>query len=420
MTLNLSKIAHFQGEIIVPGSKSISNRVLLLSSLASGTTVIENLPTSDDVKVLLSALPLLGINAREKTTSIEIDGANGFYPIESAVLNLENAGTALRPLTAILAFGKGNFVVDGNEHMRKRPIKDLVEGLHQLSIDVKCPTGCPPIEIRTTGVDSGFVTISGQTSSQYLSALLLAAPLVRGELVIQMKDDPVSKPYIDMTISLMKAFGVGVKRTGYSEFKVQSQNYVSPGKFTIEPDASSASYFMAAGAISGPVKVKHLSHNSLQGDFQFVEVLKQMGAKVTYFDDSVLVERGSLRGIDIDMSNMPDAAMTLAVLALFAKGTTRITGIGNLRVKESERIRGLNNELSKLGAHVIEEQASLTITPPEKIQKATIETYDDHRMAMAFSLAAFGNEVEIQNPECTRKTYPGYFKDFLKLVTESG
>lgn len=423
MQITLQRCQAFQGAVQLPGSKSLANRLLLLSALAKGRTVLQSLPDADDVQVLLRLLPSLGIHVEVSGTSAVIEGAGGPFPVSQAILQVENAGTAMRPLVAVLCAGKGRFVIDGNEQMRRRPIGDLIRGLSELGLDVKGTenrTGsgvdlCPPVTITASGIPGGTARLSGNISSQFISALLLASPLAASPVTIQIEGDPVSKPYIDMTLQVMQQFGVSVGRSGYSSFVVPASVYQSPGTLTIEGDATAATYFMSLGALSGPVTVRSLYPDSLQGDVRYAAILERMGAHVEKSGDSITVSRGALRGIDIDMNDMPDAAMTLAVLALFASGETRIRNIANLRVKESERIRGLATELRKLGADVEETEDSLTVRPPRALMPAVIETYRDHRMAMAFSLASYGTDLTILDPSCVNKTYPGYFHDFTSV-----
>ncbi len=423
-SLFLKRHSSFRGEVNLPGSKSIANRALLLASLARGTTRLTGLPDADDVVVFQKNLPALGIQARSAGEGLEITGAGGAFPVSGATLNVDNAGTAMRPLAAALCAGNGRFVLDGNEQMRRRPIGDLVRGLAALGIEIHGtdaviqgrPEIVPPLTIHAKGIAGGRTNLSGNVSSQFISALLLAAPLAKGEITLEVPGDPVSKPYIDMTIAMMKQFGVDVSRERYSLFRVQPASYVSPGSYRIEGDATAASYFLSLGALSGPVTVRTIFADSMQGDVRFADVLSQMGAHVERNADSITVRRGTLRGLDIDMNDMPDAAMTLAVLALFCEGPTFIRNIANLRVKESERIAGLASELRKLGAQVEEGPDSLRVTPPAQLRSAEIETFRDHRMAMAFSLAAFGTDVTILDPGCVSKTYPSYFEDFKTVL----
>ncbi len=433
--LKIPRLRSIAGSVRLPGSKSIANRALLLAALAEGKTRVTNLPIADDVQILIRTLPELGIKTQSAepaglVTDLEIEGAGGPFTVSQASINVENAGTAFRPLTALLAAGEGEFVLDGNAQMRERPIRDLVDGLKMLGVDVACEAnGCPPVRLRAAGIAGGIVKMSGTVSSQYISAVLMASPFARErDLEIELPEEPVSKPYIDLTIDMMADFGVLVGREGYRHFRTAAgQSYHSPGKYAIEGDASAATYFLGAGALPGcgPVRVQGLGRDSRQGDVAFAELLREMGASVEY-GDGWIETRGAatpgarLRAIDRDMNDMPDAAMTAAVLALFADGESHIRNIANLRVKESERIRGLRTELEKLGAIVREEHDALHITPPSGgLRPARIETYKDHRMAMAFALAAFGTELEILDPACVGKTYTRFFDDFLPLTDHS-
>ena len=334
---------------------------------------------------------------------------------------LGNAGTVVRPLTAALTIGKGRFVLDGVQRMRERPIIDLVNGLKQLGAEVNCINGTdsPPVEVIANGLPGGTTRLSGAISSQYLSAILMASPYAKKEVQIEIKDKLVSLPYVEMTLQLMLRFGVSVENYKYKNFRVPRIPYRSPGKVYVEGDASSASYFLAGAAITGgPVTVKGCGTESLQGDSRFAEVLEKMGANVEWGEREISVSRSSLNGIDVDMNMMPDAAMTLAVTALFASGQTAIHNIHNWRVKETERLKAVSTELRKLGAEVEEGEDYLVIIPPKKIQNAEIETYEDHRMAMAFSLAACGDaSVTINDPGCVSKTFPRYFDVFSGLCS---
>lgn len=427
--LQIPRVQSFRGEVDLPGSKSIANRALLLSALADGTTELVNLPDSDDVNILKKGLVQLGTEIRESEnekysnrSAVTVRGCSGSFPASELKLNLGNAGTAMRPLVAVLSACHGNYILDGDEGMRKRPIKDLTSALRSLGVDIKCSeNGTPPVIINARGISGGRVAISGRISSQFITALLLAGPLVSGEyLALELDEEPVSKPYIDLTIRMMNDFGVKVTRKGYTNFNIPRSKYKSPEKYIIEGDATAATYFLAAGALpgSGPVTVDGLPDNSSQGDVGFADLLQKMGARITRGTDWIC-SRGpteALNGIDVDMNAMPDAALTLAVLALFARGETKIRNIENLRFKESERMQGLKKELEKLGAIVEEKRDQLSIQPPKKLKNTAISTYNDHRMAMAFSLASFGADIVIENPVCVNKTYPGYFKDFLALI----
>ena len=423
-SLILAPIKRISGRVDLPGSKSLSNRVLLLSMLAEGTTQIQNLLDSDDVRYMIGALEKLGITLQEtrEKNEISVEGCSGGIPNSDLELMLGNAGTAMRPLTAALTLGQGRYVLDGVPRMRERPIVDLVEGLQQLGAKVRLLNGPPgpPVEILAQGLPGGTARIKGSVSSQFLSAILMAAPGAEKDVTLEIDDTLVSVPYVEMTLALMERFGVHVENRDFQEFHIPGkQTYHSPGDFFVEGDASSASYFLAGAAITGgTVTVLGCGTESLQGDSKFAEVLEQMGAETQWQPHSVTVRGNTLKGVDLDMNRMPDAAMTLAVAALFAEGTTKIRNVYNWRLKETERMKAVTTELRKLGAEVEEGEDYLIIDPPDQIQSTEIETYDDHRMAMAFSLAACGAEsVTILDPGCVSKTFPDYF-EVLKSVSE--
>ena len=423
--LRLDPIRRISGSITLPGSKSLSNRVLLLAMLSEGETLIENLLDSDDVRRMVDALAKLKISYEEDRPNkkIRVRGVVGRIPVVEAKLFLGNAGTAIRPLTAALTLGHGRFVLDGIERMRERPIQDLLEGLNQLGAHVRSiyNTGCPPVEIIADGLLGGVTELSGAISSQYLSAILLTSPYAKTPVEIRIRDYLVSIPYVEMTIRLMSRFGVNVVVSeDFRNFYINApQNYQSPETYFVEGDASSASYFLAGAAITGgSVTVVGCGTESLQGDAQFAKVLEMMGAEVGWQANKITVQgSGNLKGIDVDMNEMPDAAMTLAVTALFAKGTTAIRNIYNWRLKETERLKAVSCELKKLGAFVEEGEDYIIIAPPRELMPAKISTYDDHRMAMAFSLAACGEvPITILNPTCVSKTFPDYFDQLSELT----
>jgi len=423
-TLTLQPIRRISGTVSLPGSKSLSNRILLLAALAEGTTEIRNLLDSDDIREMFGAFDQLGIEYTEDRAENRVAVTGQAGPIRSpgAELMLGNAGTAMRPLTAALTLGQGHFVLDGVPRMRERPIQDLVDGLAQLGASLRCTlgTGCPPVEIEADGLAGGTAHISGAISSQYLSALLMAAPYAHADVILNITDTLVSQPYVEMTLRLMERFGVLVRNDDFQRFHIHTgQTYRSPGVAHVEGDASSASYFLGGAAITGgTVTVEGCGTDSLQGDARFAEVLEQMGAKVHWQPNAVTVTGRKLRGVDVDMNRMPDAAMTLAVAGLFAEGPTAIRNIYNWRVKETERLEAVCTELRKLGSEVEEGRDYLVVTPPETLQAAAIDTYDDHRMAMAFSLAACGTvPVTINDPGCVRKTFPDYFDVLSRLVS---
>ncbi|MGA1165527.1 MAG: 3-phosphoshikimate 1-carboxyvinyltransferase [bacterium] len=423
--LRLDPIRRISGSITLPGSKSLSNRVLLLAMLSEGETFIENLLDSDDVRRMIDALAKLKISYEEDRPGkkIRVKGEGGRIPVEKAELFLGNAGTAIRPLTAALTLGHGRFVLDGIERMRERPLQDLLDGLNQLGAQVRSidNTGCPPVEIIANGLPGGVTKLSGAISSQYLSAILLASPYAQTPVEIRIKDHLVSIPYVEMTIRLMNRFGVNVDVSeDFKSFHINApQSYKSPKTYFVEGDASSASYFLAGAAITGgTVTVIGCGTDSLQGDAQFAKIMEMMGAEVQWEANHITVRgSGNLKGIDVDMNEMPDAAMTLAVAALFAKGTTAIRNIYNWRLKETERLKAVSSELKKLGATIEEGEDYIIIEPPEKLLSAEIATYDDHRMAMAFSLAACGEvPITILDPSCVSKTFPDYFDQLSKLT----
>jgi len=423
--LRLDPIRRISGSITLPGSKSLSNRVLLLAMLSEGETFIENLLDSDDVRRMIDALAKLKISYEEDRPGkkIRVKGEGGRIPVDKAEFFLGNAGTAIRPLTAALTLGHGRFVLDGIERMRERPIQDLLDGLNQLGAQVRSidNTGCPPVEIIANGLPGGVTKLSGAISSQYLSAILLTSPYAQTPVEIRIKDHLVSIPYVEMTIRLMNRFGVNVDVSeDFKSFHINApQSYKSPKTYFVEGDASSASYFLAGAAITGgTVTVIGCGTDSLQGDAQFAKIMEMMGAEVQWEANQITVRgSGNLKGIDVDMNEMPDAAMTLAVAALFAKGTTAIRNIYNWRLKETERLKAVSSELKKLGATVEEGEDYIIIEPPEKLLSAEIATYDDHRMAMAFSLAACGEvPITILDPSCVSKTFPDYFDQLSKLT----
>jgi 3-phosphoshikimate 1-carboxyvinyltransferase len=393
--------------------------------LSEGETFIENLLDSDDVRRMIDALAKLKISFEEDRPGkkIRIQGKGGRIPVNKAELFLGNAGTAIRPLTAALTLGHGRFVLDGIERMRERPIQDLLDGLNQLGAQVRSinNSGCPPVEIIANGLPGGVTKLSGAISSQYLSAILLTSPYAQTPVEVRIKDHLVSIPYVEMTIRLMNRFGVNVDVSeDFKSFHINApQNYKSPKTYFVEGDASSASYFLAGAAITGgTVTVIGCGTDSLQGDAQFAKIMEMMGAEVQWEANQITVRgSGNLKGIDVDMNEMPDAAMTLAVAALFAKGTTAIRNIYNWRLKETERLKAVSSELKKLGATVEEGEDYIIIEPPEKLLSAEIATYDDHRMAMAFSLAACGEvPITILDPSCVSKTFPDYFDQLSKLT----
>lgn len=423
-SLTLQPIARVDGAINLPGSKSVSNRALLLAALACGKTVLTNLLDSDDVRHMLNALSALGINytLSDDRTRCDITGNGGPLRASGALeLFLGNAGTAMRPLAAALCLGQNEIVLTGEPRMKERPIGHLVDSLRQggANIDYLEQENYPPLRLRG-GFTGGDIEVDGSVSSQFLTALLMTAPLAPEDTTIRVKGELVSKPYIDITLNLMKTFGVEITNHHYQQFVVKGgQQYHSPGRYLVEGDASSASYFLAAGAIKGgTVKVTGIGRKSMQGDIRFADVLEKMGATITWGDDFIACTRGELHAIDMDMNHIPDAAMTIATTALFAKGTTTLRNIYNWRVKETDRLFAMATELRKVGAEVEEGHDYIRITPPAKLQHADIGTYNDHRMAMCFSLVALSDTpVTILDPKCTAKTFPDYFEQLARMST---
>ncbi|EGE4659845.1 3-phosphoshikimate 1-carboxyvinyltransferase [Salmonella bongori serovar 48:i:- str. 94-0708] len=423
-SLTLQPIARVDGAINLPGSKSVSNRALLLAALACGKTVLTNLLDSDDVRHMLNALSALGVDytLSADRTRCEIIGNGGALRAKGALeLFLGNAGTAMRPLAAALCLGHNEIVLTGEPRMKERPIGHLVDALRQggANIDYLEQENYPPLRLRG-GFTGGDVEVDGSVSSQFLTALLMTAPLATKNTVIRIKGELVSKPYIDITLNLMKTFGIEIENHHYQQFAVKGgQQYQSPGRYLVEGDASSASYFLAAGAIKGgTVKVTGIGRKSMQGDIRFADVLEKMGATITWGDDFIACTRGALRAIDMDMNHIPDAAMTIATTALFAEGTTTLRNIYNWRVKETDRLFAMATELRKVGAEVEEGHDYIRITPPETLHHADIGTYNDHRMAMCFSLIALSDTpVTILDPQCTAKTFPDYFEQLARIST---
>lgn len=419
--LTLPQLAHCVGTLQLPGSKSLSNRILLMAALAEGDTVVHNLLVSDDTQYMIDALIQLGITIAEKGGAHVIEGRGGAFQHDTLQsLFLGNAGTAMRPLTAVLSAGHGSYELTGVARMYERPVGHLIDALRQQAVVIETlgNPDYPPLKIHAQGLSGGTVAVAGNISSQFLTALLMAAPLALNDTTITVTGHLVSRPYIDITLALLKQFGVVVEEPTPNCFKIAArQQYQSPGEILVEGDASSASYFLAAAAIAGgPVRVQGIGRASMQGDAAFAEVLANMGAVVTWSDHWIEVRRGKLCGIDMDLNAIPDAAMTLAVTALFAEGPTRIRNIANWRVKETDRLAAMQQELVKLGATVAIGEDWIEITPAAQYQDATIETYDDHRIAMCFSLAAFSTAtITLLDPGCTAKTYPNYFNDLLRL-----
>ncbi len=409
--------------IRVPGSKSLTNRALIIAALADGPSMLTRALDCDDTRVMVDSLQKLGLAVKHKQdkTTIRIEGCKGVIPKKEAELSIANSGTSLRFLTAMVASGRGTFRLDGSPRMRQRPVQDLLMALNGLGSDARSDlgTGCPPVTVKADMLDGGVCLIKGDVSSQFLSGLLMVLPYAKAATTVEVDGNLVSKPYVEMTLSVMEAFGVRIANHNFRRFNIEPSRYVGR-TYEIEPDASAASYFLAAAAIcGGSVTIEGLGRNSVQGDVGFIDILEFMGCSVDRGKDSLTVTGGGdLRGVDVDMNAISDTVMTLAVVALFASGMTRIRNVGHIRHKETDRIAAVATELRKLGASVDELPDGLVIFPPSQITPAAIATYDDHRMAMAFSLVGLKAEgITILDPGCVAKTYPKFWQDLAKLGT---
>ncbi len=400
--------------VSVPGSKSITNRALLIASLADGETGLTNALFSDDTLYFASALQTLGFDVQldKDDYEIRVKGRCGEIPAKKAELFVGNAGTAARFLTAFLTLAHGDYVLDGEARMRERPISDLISALGQLGAQLETSTGYVPVRVAASGLRGGKATLSGDISSQFLSAILMVAPYAKQPVEIELSTCLNSKPYIDLTLAVMHDFGVEVERVGYQRVLVKAGRYKGRGNYAIEPDASAASYFFGAAAVcGGTVRVRGLRRSSVQGDIRFTDVLQDMGCAVSEGENYIEVSgSGSLRGVEVDLSDEPDTAQTLAAIAPFASTPTRICGIASARLKETDRVHATCTELARLGVHVEAHADGMTIHPCPTLRPASIQTYNDHRMAMAFSLIGLRVPgVSVENPSCVSKTFPGYF-----------
>ncbi len=415
-TLPIKPITHpLNATVRVPGSKSLTNRALLIASLANGMTHLTNALFSDDSKYFAKALQTLGFDVQldEVNHEMTVIGMGGKIPAKKAELFIGNAGTAARFLSAFLTLGNGEYILDGEPRMRERPIGDLIDALNQLGVEMEAENNCPPVETFAKGLPGGKTKIAGNISSQFLSALLMVAPYAQSPIEIELTTDLNSKPYVDMTISVMKEFGVELERDDYSRFTIHSASYSPITNYSIESDASAASYFFAAPAIcGGTVRVENISRKSVQGDIAFLDVLSQMGCGIKEGENYIEVTGAeTLRSIDVDMRDIPDTAQTLAAVAPFASSPTRIRGIASARVKETDRVSATCTELKRLGIRVEEHEDGMTIYPTFNLHPANIQTYNDHRMAMAFSLIGLRFDgVTIENPACVSKTFPAFFE----------
>ena len=419
--MQITPIPHpLNATVRVPGSKSLTNRTLLIAALADGTTTLTNALFSDDSRYFANALKALGfdLSLDPDRSEITVTGLGGRIPTQKADLFIGNAGTAARFLSAFLTLGNGEYILDGDARMRERPIGDLVEALIQLGAKVETISGhrsviCPPLKITALGLPGGKTKIAGNISSQFLSALLMVAPYAQSPVEIEVTTELNSKPYVDITLSIMQDFDVSVERDGYNRFTISPALYSPRSNYLIESDASAASYFFAAPAIcGGTVRVENISRKSVQGDITFLDILAQMGCLIEETKNCILVTGPTeLRGLDVDMRDIPDTAQTLAVIAPFASTPTRIRGIASARIKETDRVTATCAELTRLGVKVNEHEDGMTIYPCSEFQPTSIQTYNDHRMAMAFSLIGLRVPgIKIENPSCVSKTFPHFFK----------
>jgi 3-phosphoshikimate 1-carboxyvinyltransferase len=403
-------------EVTVPGSKSLTNRALIGAALADGTSRLSNASFSDDSRFLAEALNRAGIvvETREPERLLVVRGLGGEIPRSTGEFSMGNAGTAMRFFTSFLCLGRGRYVLDGDARMRERPIGGLVDALRELGGDLRYrgKAGYPPLEIEGRGLRGGRCSVRGDTSSQFISSLLLAAPGASGGVTVEVGGEATSKPYIDITLDVMRDLGVEVGRRGHERFEVPSGSRYAPRDLAIAGDGASAGYLLAmAAAAGGRALVRGVGSRSRQGELRFAGVLREMGCEVAAAEDSIEVRGAPLRGVDVDMNDMPDSVQTLACVALFAKGPTRVRNVRNLRVKETDRIAAVKREAEKLGARVEEHEDGFTLTPPARILPAEIDTYRDHRMAMSFAVAAVAAPgIVIRDPECVSKSFPGFFE----------
>lgn len=412
------------GRVRPPGSKSITNRALVCAGLAGGESTLLGALDSEDTRVMVDCLNRLGIRVEHDraAATARVEGCAGQIPVEQADLYVANSGTTARFITAMTALGRGQYRLDGTPRMRERPIADLIDALSQLAVQVESEqaNGCPPIRVLATGLAGGRAEIQGSVSSQFLSGLLMAAPCAARPVELKLAGPLVSRPYVDMTLAVMAAFGAVVEGDTSECFYVRAPQAYTPRTYEIEPDASAASYFLAAAAITGgEITVEGLGENSLQGDIRFADCLARMGCAVRYDASHTTVRGGPLRGIHVDMNDISDTVQTMAAVAAFAEGTTQITNVGHIRHKETDRLKAVATELRKLGTEVYEQEDGLTIVP-KPLHGAEIDTYDDHRMAMSFALLGLAMPgVCIRDPKCVEKTYPRFFDDLAAIADKN-
>ncbi|MBM4176423.1 MAG: 3-phosphoshikimate 1-carboxyvinyltransferase [Ignavibacteria bacterium] len=399
-----------------PPSKSLTNRALILAALAEGKSVIENFADCDDTKLMVKALRKLGIKIIKKNNVVEVIGLAGSFSRTGLTISCGNAGTTFRFLTALLALNNGTITLDGSKRMRQRPIGNLVKSLKQAGIRITSNKNFPPLKIYKSKVIGGRISINSSESSQFLSALLMILPFMRKNTEIHVEGELVSKPYVDMTLEMQKQFGVNVRNIEYKKFVLAEKNFYGATKITIEPDASSASYFFATAAVAKKkITIHGLTKESNQADIKFIGVLKRMGCKIEIRNSEIVLTGKRLKGISIDLNSSPDIVQTLAVTACFAKGKTKIRNVANLRLKETDRLKALSTELRKIGAYVNETEDGLEITPG-KLRAAEISTYNDHRMAMSFAIAKLVNpKIKILNKNCVKKSFPNFWNEFSNM-----
>lgn len=415
----IQSVQHVDAEVSVPPSKSYTNRALIAASLAEGTSTIVNPSLADDVELLIRALEQFGVQIKRLKNKLQIQGTNGILNAPTTEVNVGNAGTTMRFLTTFACLANGETVLNGDENMQKRPINDLLEALKLTGVKCTSNNGFPPVMIHGGNFRGGRIEIEASVSSQFVSSILLSAPYAKQPVYLHVKGKLSSMPYVDMSIHVMRSFGAEVNVIDETHYEVNNEMKYIGREFQIEADASSATYFLAAAAISGgKIHIKNLPAESFQGDMQFVNVLSEMGCKVTKKDDGVMLEGVKLKGIDVDMNSLPDCVPTLAVVAAFAQGPTTITNVNHLKYKETDRLKALVNELTKIGAKVERFEDGFTIYP-QPLRGATIETYNDHRIAMSFAVAGLKvNGIAIKNPSCVTKSFPNFWDEFSKLENE--